>query len=116
MGYKKIKSAQEILDLVVFAIVYIDTNKNPSITEVRKRLVEIAESLENKAGLEYHEDGELKIRTDLAKRILEYLSELYDEGPEGEGWQSEQLVTDIDTIKNLLKANNEQNHTRKETS
>lgn len=39
---------------------------------------------------------------DLLERILEYLSDLQDEGPTGSGWKSKKLIADMNTIVDLL--------------
>lgn len=42
------------------------------------------------------------IPRELAKRIYEYLTELQDEGPVGEGWKSTGLIADMNSLADLL--------------
>lgn len=49
---------------------------------------------------------EVTLPRELAVRLLEHIESLQDEGPVGEGWQSDNLVADIEALKTAISRSN----------
>ena len=46
---------------------------------------------------------DIAISRDLAERLLNHLASMQDEGPDGCGWKSDQLQSDIDALRDALQ-------------